>query len=234
MSRIIYPNGSFAGNRVAVEPPTDVAFSAWAYLGASAAASPNLVTGTAMSETGTPGWQASHVRITPAVNCLTNTGAVDVADQTIMFVARTEQVGGFWSPIISGYAGATGLMVGLGSNYIKLHPPGLSTFLAHSFAGHYGLDWSFWSIVLNAGDAVPIKIKNWTHNQLVTGGNALAARAALGQALTVGGHTATSGTYPGDVAQWAHAPIAMTDTQIERSHLAVQMNLASLPVPILV
>ena len=153
---------------------------------------------------------------------------LDVADQTFLFVARTQQSGGFWSPIISGYAGGVGLMIGLGWNYARIHPSGLSGLINHVFAGNYGLDWSFWSVVLDSGGAIPITVKNWTFVQTVTGGTASAPRTNLGQQLTLAGHSASNGTYASDMAFAAHTPSIMTDDQIAQSYLSVKLQLAGL------
>lgn len=228
MSRLVFPAGDFSTNRIAAEPPTDVPFDLWTYLGVAAAASPNLVTDTVMSVVGTPVWSPKHATLTPAVNHLTPTGVLDVADQTFLFVARTQQTGGNWSPIISGYTGNVGLMIGLGWNYARIHPSGLSGLINHVFAGNYGLDWAFWSVVIDSGGATPITVKNWTHNQTVTGGTPSASRANLGQQLTLAGHSATNGTFASDQVFAAHSPTIMTNDQIAQSYLSVKLRLADL------
>lgn len=227
MTRLILPNGDFSTHHVAVEPAsTIVDLDLWAYLNTSLAASPNRVNSATLAETGTVPFSAGYATVTPTTNYISPTGLLDVADQTIMFVARTAQAGGNYSPIISAYAGGVGLFIAVGWTYLRVHGSGLGAITNYSVSSLFGNDWAFWSVIMESGHATPIRIKEWTHNETVTGGTASGSRTNLGQQLTVGGHSiATFGTFAGDVAFVGRAKSILTDAQIESCYNSVRLRL---------
>lgn len=227
MSRIILPTGDFSTNYVGVEPASTITdLDLWAYVNTSVAGSPNLVTDTAMSETGTVVFADEYGTITPGTNYLTPTGLLDVSDQTLMFVARTSQTGGNYSPIITAYAGAVGVFIAIGWTYLRIHVSGFGAIGNYTFSGLYGNEWSFWSVILESGHATPIRVKNWTHDETVTGGTAAGTRSSTGQQLTVAAHTiATFGTFASDVAFVGRAKSIMTDVEIESCYNSVRLSL---------
>lgn len=230
MSRIIFPEGNFAVNAIAAEPPLTVPWDLWAYFGGSAAASPNLVGNTPLAVTGTPVWSEKFVTLTPATNYLTPTGVLDTADREFLLVARTQQTGGNWSPFISAYGGGTGLMIGLGWNQVRMHASGLSALINHVFAGNYHLDWSLISITIDSGAAVPITIRNHTHDQTVTGGTALADRTNTGGQITLGGHSALNGTFTGDLAFVGSTPVIPTTDERAQAIKSVRLDFADMGI----
>jgi hypothetical protein len=227
MSRIILPGGDFSTNRVGVEPAsTIVDLDLWAYLNTSLAASPNLVTDVALAQTGTVPFSAGYATITPGTNYLSPTGLLDVADQTIMFVVRTSQIGGNYSPVITAYSGGVGLFIAVGWTYLRIHVSGYGAIGNFTFSSTYGNEWSFWSVTLEDGHATPIRVKNWTYNETVTGGTAAGNRSSTGQQLTVAAHTiATFGTFAGDTAFIGRAKSVMSDTEVESCYDSVRLSL---------
>lgn len=236
MSRIILPApASFAANRVAVEPASDIVFELFAYFGGSAAASPNMVDGSVMAVTGSPAWSPSYVSVVPDVSYLTPTGILDTADETIFFVARTAQIGGNFSPVFSAYPAAAGLMIALGDNEIRFHASGFGVAQTFAVAANYGQEFCFWSLTLDSGGAVPVKWKNWTYNQSGTFGTGGATRASLGNQFRVGGYvTGASGIYGSDIAHISKALGACSDAQALSVYDSVRYSLADAAVPILV
>jgi hypothetical protein len=181
-----------------------------------------------LTETGAVDFQPGFAAITPTTNYLAPTGLLDVVNQTFMFVARTDQVGGNFSPIISAYAGGVGLMIAVGWTYLRVHATGLGTIGNYTLSSTFGNEWSFWSVVLEEDAATPVQVKNWTHNETATGGTASGNRGSLGQQLTIGGHSiATFGTFGGDVAFVGRAKSILTDPQIESCYNSVRLALPS-------
>ena len=227
MTRLILPNGDFSTNHVAVEPAsTIVDLDLWAYLNTSLVDSPNRVNSATLAETGTVPFSAGYATVTPTTNYLAPTGLLDVADQTFMFVVRTDKTGGNFSPIITAYSGSVGLMIGVGWTYLRIHASGLGSIGSYTFSSLYGNDWSFWSVIFENGSATPIQVKNWTHSETVTGGTAAANRVSTGQQLTIAGHSiATTGVFAGDVAFVGRAKSVMTNSQIESCYNSVRLRL---------
>ena len=227
MTRHILSDGDFSSNFIGVEPDsTIVDLDLWAYLNTSLAASPNMITDTALTQTGAVTFNAGHAGITPAVNYLTPSGLVDVADQTIMFVARTAQTGGNYSPIVTAYPSGVGLFIALGWNYVRVHAAGFGSIGNFVFSGTYGNEWSFWSVTLDSGHATPIRVKNWTHGETVTGGTAAGTRISTGNNLTIAQHTiATFGTFGSDAAFVGRAKSILSDAQGLTCYDSVRLGL---------
>lgn len=228
MTRIIVPTGDFLANAVAAEPPSDlVALQLWAYLGASAAASPNLVDGAAMTVTGTPVWSSNYVTVTPDVNHLAPVGVVDTAATTLLFIARTHVTGGSNSPVLSAYPAQSGIYVGLGSDKLRVHASGLNGVTTVTHAGSYGSEFAFWSVTAQSLGTPAITWKDWTHDVSGTMGTNGAARGGLGSQYRVGGYTsAGTGTFAADVMFVAKSAAIMSAGQIEACYRSARLAVA--------
>lgn len=228
MSRTIYDNADFSANRIAVEPASTITgLSWWTFLGGSLAASKNLVNSTTLTQTGTVPFESNHALITPGTNYLEPPGIVDTINQTFFFVAETDQVGGNFSPIITGYDGAAGLFIGLGWTYARIHASGLGPMSSFIMPATYGNIMSCWSVELEEDHATPIRVKNWTYGTTVTGGTASGNRASLGQQLSVGRNTiATFGTFDARVAFVGRVGSIMTSDEAESCYQSIRYSMA--------
>lgn len=227
MTREILSGADFSGNYIGVEPASTITgLDFWAFLNTDLASSPNMITDTALTQTGTVPFTTGYGTITPGTNYLTPTGLLDVADQTIMFVARTAQIGGNFSPILTAYPGSAGLMVALGWNYVRVHASGFGAIGNFVMSSTFGNEWSFWSVILDSGHATPIRVKNWTHNETATGGTASANRSVLGGQISVAQHTiATTGVFGSDVAFVGRAKSIISDADLLTCYDSVRLSL---------
>ena len=228
MTRQILSAGDFSANYIGVEPDSTITdLDIWAYLNTGLASSPNMVTDVALTQTGTVVFEDGYATVTPGTNYLTATSYLDVSDQTIMFVARTTQTGGNFSPIItSNYSSTTGIMVALGWTYLRIHAIGFGAIGNYTLSSTFGNDWSFWSVILDSGHATPIRVKNHTHSETSTGGTAAGNRTSTGGVITVAGHTiATTGTFASDIAWIGRAKSILTDDQLTSCYDSVRLGL---------
>lgn len=225
--RTVFASGDFAANRIAIEPPAVTNLDAWQYLRNSAAGSPNLVDATPPTVLGSPVWDDNYVTVTPDVNYLEPVGITDAANCTYMFVARTQQVGGNFSPIVSAYPGASsGFIIALGWNYVRVHATGMGAIGSYVMPATYGLSWAFYSVIMENGASQPIRIKNWTAGVSGNLGTAASSRVSFGGQVRVNGYTSTLGTFSADVALWGRARSIMTPEQIEGYYESAKGQLA--------
>lgn len=224
--RTQYNTANFATNALAHELLANIpALDLWTYLN-STANPVNLVNNAPLLQTGTPVRRRTYTQVEPAVSYYTLPNLFDLPTQTFMFVAKMNDVGGNFAPFITAYGGATGLMLGIGSDYLRIHPAGISALLNHSFPSVIGNEYGFWSVILESGATTPIRIKNWTYNLTATGGTSGASRINTGTALTIAGHSiATTGIFKSQGAFIARAGAALSDEHILRCYNNVRTTL---------
>lgn len=234
MTRVVLPRGAFSANRIGQEPAsTIVGLDWWSYLGTDLASSPNMVDDVELAETGTVTFASAYCSPTPGTNYLEPVDVLDVADQTFVFVAKTAQTGGNYSPIITAYPGAVGVFIALGWTYLRIHAAGFGAIGNYSVTETYGNEWGFWSVILDSGHATPIRIKNHTYGATATGGTAAGTRSSTGTQVSIARHTiATFGTFTSDIAFVGRAQSVMTDAELLTCYDSVRFVLAELNVAV--